>query len=54
MHWIEVYDKPVVTTHFAEVLPRMIEGIHHPYPSGERAAKVLGHMANYAEMLKRG
>ncbi len=53
MHWIDRYGKPVITTNFAEVLPRVIEGLHHPYPSGERAAKVLGHMASYADLLRR-
>jgi hypothetical protein len=51
--WIKDYGKPVVTTTFNETIPRLVGGVQLSYPSGERAAKVIAGMADYAEFLQR-
>jgi len=51
--WIGKYGKPVITTTFSEGAARISEGGYFPYPSAERAARVLAKLVERAEYLDR-
>jgi len=51
-HWIQKYDKPVITTTFTEENSRMSEGGHFAYSNAERAANVLAKLVEYREYLE--
>ena len=51
-YWVKSYQKPIITTTFSEGLPHL-EGNHYPYPSGERAVRVLVKLVEYKEYLER-
>jgi len=50
--WVANYNKPVITTTFAEGQPRLL-GSHYAYPSGRQAARVLIKLVEYKEYLEK-
>ncbi|MBW2181614.1 MAG: CoA-binding protein [Deltaproteobacteria bacterium] len=50
-HWIQKYNKPVITTTFTETLSRISEEGHFPYPNAKRASNVLAKLVEYSEYL---